>query len=85
MRAKESRQEACRLRRLGNDLPVGQRYRSAHIASYLCHEGGTAERAKASLLDESAKRGKVICGGATDDAVGGGVRRASFALGRHAS
>jgi hypothetical protein len=69
---------------VGDDPPVGQRHRGAEDPAHLCHEGGTTEDARLAELHEPAKRGYVGAGGVADDALGGAVRAASFALGRHA-
>jgi hypothetical protein len=84
-RADELPEDAGGLGWIRDGLPVGQRHRGADNPAYLCHQGGTAEHAYASLLYEPTQRGDIICRGETDDAVGGGVRVASLALRRHAS
>jgi hypothetical protein len=84
-RADELPEDAGGLRWIGDGLPVGQRHRGADSSVYLCHQGGTAEHAHASLLHEPTQRGDIICRGVADDAVSCGVSVVSLALRRHAS
>jgi hypothetical protein len=84
-RADELPEDAGGLGWIRDGVPVGQRHRGADSSVYLCHQGGTAEHAHASLLHEPTQRGDIICRGVADDAVSCEVSVVSLALRRHAS